>query len=202
MGKAANSLTPIGPYKLKPYQTLMKIHSLRPVPLLAAAVLAGMSLCFGDEPKSPKAGDSAPLVQAKDQDGKNWKLADFVGRKIVLLYFYPKDDTPGCTKEACAFRDNIGDLKKDKVEVVGVSFDTGESHQKFISKYNLNFPLLVDTDGKIADAYGVKMADRKMARRVSFLIGLDGNIAHVTDNPRPDPHLTEMKDAVEKMKKG
>jgi peroxiredoxin Q/BCP len=180
----------------------MKIHSLRPVPLLAAALLAGVSLCLAAESKMPKAGDKAPPIEAKDQDGKTWKLADVVGKKIVLLYFYPKDDTPGCTKEACAFRDNIGDLKKEKVEVVGVSFDSGESHQKFISKYNLNFPLLVDTDGKIAADYGVKMPERNMARRVSFLIGLDGNIAHVTDNPRPDPHLTEMKDAVEKMKKG
>src|SRR5438876_10452024 len=158
----------------------MKIQSLRPMPLLASALLAGISLCLGEEAKMPKVDDTAPAIEAKDQDGKTWKLADVVGKKIVLLYFYPKDDTPGCTKEACAFRDNIGDLKKDKVEVVGVSFDSAESHQKFISKYNLNFPLLVDTDGKIADAYGVKMADRKMARRVSFLIGLDGNIAHVT----------------------
>jgi len=112
-------------------------------------------------------------------------MADVAGKKIVLLYFYPKDDTPGCTKEACSFRDNIGDLKKDNIEVVGVSFDSPESHQKFISKYTLNFPLLADTDGKIADAYGVKMADRNMARRVSFLIGLDGKIAHVTDNQNP-----------------
>ena len=179
----------------------MKIHSLRPVPLLAATVLAGMSLCFGDESKLPKAGDNAPLVQAKDQDGKNWKLADFVGRKIVLLYFYPKDDTPSCTKEACAFRDNIGDLKKENVEIVGVSFDSPESHQKFISKYSLTFPLLADTDGKIAEAYGVKMPDKNMARRVSFLIGLDGKIAHVTDSPKPDPHLSEMKEAVAKLKK-
>jgi len=180
----------------------MKIQSFRPMPLLASALLAGISLCLGEEAKTPKVGDTAPAIEAKDQDGKTWKLADVVGKKIVLLYFYPKDDTPGCTKEACAFRDNIGDLKKDKVEVVGVSFDSAESHQKFISNHNLNFPLLVDTDGKIAEAYGAKMPQRNMARRVSFLIGLDGKIAHVTDNPKPDPHLTEMKEAVEKMKKG
>src|SRR5262245_61458299 len=83
----------------------------------------------------PKAGDKAPLVEGKDQNGKDWKLSDVVGKKVVLLYFYPKDDTPGCTKEACGFRDRIADLKKDNVEVVGVSFDSPESHQKFISKY-------------------------------------------------------------------
>ena len=180
----------------------MKIRSLRPAPLLAAAALAGVSLCFGGELSLPKVGDKAPLIEGKDQDGKSWKLADVVGKKIVLLYFYPKDDTPGCTKEACAFRDNIGDLKKDNVEVIGVSFDSAESHQKFISKYYLNFLLLADTDGKIAAAYGVKMPDKDMARRVSFLIGLDGNIVHVTDNKSADPHLTEMKEAVDKLKKG
>src|SRR2546425_2264170 len=171
----------------------MKIQSLRPMPLLASALLAGISLCLGEEAKMPKVGDTAPAIEAKDQDGKNWKLADFVGRKIVLLYFYPKDDTPGCTKEACAFRDNIGDLKKENVEIVGVSFDSPESHQKFISKYSLTFPLLADTDGKIAEAYGAKMSDRNMARRVSYLIGLDGKIAHVTDSPSADIHLSEMK---------
>ena len=144
----------------------------------------------------PKAGDPAPLIQGKDQDGKEWKLNQAVAKKIVLLYFYPKDDTPGCTKEACGLRDRMGDLKKDNVEVIGVSFDSGESHQKFISKYNLNFPLLADTDGKIADAYGVRMAGKNMARRVSFLIGKDGKIVHVTDNPKAEVHLEEMKDAV------
>jgi peroxiredoxin Q/BCP len=178
----------------------MKMRSLGRPPLMVAAAFL-VSLCLGDEPQMPKAGEKAPLIEGKDQDGKAWKLADLVGKKVVLLYFYPKDDTPGCTKEACAFRDNIGDLKKDNVEVIGVSFDSSESHQRFISKYNLTFPLLADTDGKIAAAYGVKMPDKNMARRVSFLIGLDGNIVHVTDNPKADPHLTEMKEAVEKVKK-
>ncbi len=150
---------------------------------------------------APKVGDAAPQIEAKDQDGKTWKLADEVGKKVVLVYFYPRDDTPGCTKEACGFRDRISDLKKYKVEVVGVSFDSAESHQKFISKYNLNFPLLVDTDGKIAEAYGTKMDGKSMARRVSFLIGLDGKIVHITDSPSADTHLAEMKEAVAKLKK-
>ena len=96
----------------------------------------------------------------------------------------------------------MGDLKKDNVQVIGVSFDSAESHQSFISKYNLNFPLLADTDGKIADAYGVrKEAGKNMARRVSFLIGKDGTIQHVTDTPSADIHLAEMKEAVEKLSK-
>src|SRR5713226_1436171 len=158
----------------------MKKHSSRLWLILAAAVCTG-ALCLGAAAQTPKVGDKAPLIEGKDQDGKTWKLADEVGKKVVLLYFYPKDDTPGCTKEACGFRDRIADLRKDNVEVVGVSFDSPESHQKFISKYNLNFPLLADTDGKIADAYGVRMTGKDMAKRTSFLIGLDGKIVHVTD---------------------
>src|ERR1043165_4326818 len=156
----------------------MKIHRVSLVAPLAAIFLAGGSVCQGQESKMPKVGDKAPLIEGKDQDGKTWKLADEVGKKIVLLYFYPKDDTPGCTKEACGFRDRIADLKKENVDVIGVSFDDAESHQKFISKFNLNFPLLADTDGKIADAYGTKMSGKNMARRVSFLIGKDGRIIH------------------------
>lgn len=182
----------------------MKIRTLRSVPLLAWAVIAGLSLCLADAAESAKlkVGDKAPLVQGTDQNGKTINLADLVGKKIVLLYFYPKDDTPGCTKEACGFRDGLEDLKKANVEVIGVSFDSAESHGKFISKYYLNFPLLADTDGKIADAYGAKMPNKNMARRVSFLIGMDGKIAHITDTGNADTHLAEMKDAVEKLKKG
>jgi peroxiredoxin Q/BCP len=180
----------------------MKIHSHRPIPLLAAAFIAGLSLFIADAAETPKVGDKAPLIQGKDQDGTDWKLADVVGKKVVLLYFYPKDETPGCTKEACGFRDRISDLKKDNVEVVGVSFDSGESHKAFIAKHDLNFRLLADTDGKIADAYGAKIPDKQMARRVSFLIGLDGKIVHVTDDRNADKHLAEMKEAVGKLKKG
>jgi len=177
-------------------------NSLLRLPLLAAGFLAAAGLSVAHAAETPKVGDKAPLIQGKDQDAKSWKLADAVGKKVVLLYFYPKDDTPGCTKEACGFRDRMEDLKKDKVEVIGVSFDSADSHQKFIAKHSLNFPLLADTDGKIAAAYGVKMPDKNMARRVSFLIGLDGKIAHVTDNRDADTHLSEMKEAVEKLKKG
>src|SRR4051794_31753564 len=162
---------------------------------LVAAVQAA------DSAKTPAVGDKAPLIQGKDQSGKTFKLADVVGKKVVLLYFYPKDETPGCTKEACGFRDRISDLKKQNVEVVGVSFDSSESHQKFIANHQLNFPLLADTDGKIAEEYGAKMKDRNMARRVSFLIGLDGKIVHITDKPSAETHLTEMQTAVDGLKK-
>src|ERR1041385_9281453 len=144
----------------------MKTKLLSALTVIAAAVLAVAA-------ETPKVGDKAPNFEAKDQDGKTVKLSDFAGKQTVLLYFYPKDDTPGCTKEACGFRDRLDELKKDGVAVLGVSRDDAESHKKFIAKHNLNFPLLVDTDGKITDVYGAGMQGRAMSRRVSFLIAKD-----------------------------
>jgi peroxiredoxin Q/BCP len=165
--------------------------------LLATPLLFVLTAKAGD---TLKPGDPAPNITAKDQDGKSYKLADFAGKQAVLVYFYPKDNTPGCTKEACGFRDRMEDLKKSKVQVLGVSFDTAASHQNFIAKYNLNFPLLVDTDGAIADAFGARKAPDKNARRVSFLIGVDGKIAHVTDSSSADTHLEEMQKAIAELK--
>jgi peroxiredoxin Q/BCP len=176
----------------------MKILAMQSLWYVAVALLFTLSVGFAEEPRLPQAGSLAPLVSGKNQEGKDWRLADAVGKRMVLLYFYPKDETPGCTKEACGFRDSIEDLKKFGVEIVGVSFDSAESHQKFIANHQLNFSLLADTDGKIADAYGVRMSGKSMARRVSFLIGKDGNILHVTDSPSADTHLAEMKAAAEK----
>ncbi len=154
-----------------------------------------------EEHKTPQVGDKAPLVQGQDQDGKTIKLADVVGKQLVLLYFYPKDDTPGCTIEACGWRDRMSDLQKDNVAVIGVSFDSADSHRQFREKYRLNFPLIVDSDGTIADTYGVRRAPgSKFDRRVSFLIGLDGRIAHITDTGAASVHLQEMQTAIAKMK--
>ena len=169
--------------------------------LLVAFLTLAASPGFAGETATPKVGDPAPAITGTNQDGKEWKLADCAGKKAVLLYFYPKDFTGGCTKEACGFRDQMPELAKGDVEVVGVSFDSSESHAKFIAQHKLNFTLLADTDGKIADAYGARIAGKDMARRVSFLIGTDGKIVHVTDSPSADTHLNEMKEAVAKLKK-
>jgi peroxiredoxin Q/BCP len=168
------------------------------IKLLLAALLISTTTLFAD---IPKAGDTAPTFAGKDQDGKTVSLADFAGKKTVLLYFYPKDFTGGCTKEACGFRDRMGELQTNNVEVVGVSFDSADSHKKFIEKYNLNFTLLADTDGKITDAYGVKMPVMNMSKRVSFLIGQDGKIIHVTDAMNPQTHFSEMQAAIAGLKK-
>jgi peroxiredoxin Q/BCP len=168
------------------------------IKLLLAALLISATTLFA---QMPKAGDTAPLIAGADQNDRDFKLADLIGKKVVLLYFYPKDFTGGCTKEACGFRDGFEDFATNNVEIVGVSFDSADSHLQFIAKYKLNFTLLADTDGKIADIYGVRMAGKNMARRVSFLIGLDGKIVHVTDAGNPDIHLAEMKAAIAGLKK-
>jgi len=131
-----------------------------------------------------KEGDKAPSFKAKDQTGKTVSLSDFKGKKLVL-YFYPKDDTPGCTKEACNFRDNYSMLKKKGFEVVGVSVDNEKSHQKFIDKYALPFTLLADSDKKIVNDYGVWGEKSFMGRkymgihRTTFIISEDGRIEKI-----------------------
>ena len=167
--------------------------------MLVVAGVAGLAVPTRAAPM-PKAADPAPRFAGLDQDGKTVALADLIGKKIVLLYFYPKDFTSGCTKEACGFRDRMGELQKDNVEVMGVSFDSAGSHQKFIAQYQLNFPLLADPDGKIVDLYGVRMDHLKLAHRVSFLIVLDGKIVHVTDAGSPGVHFDEMKAAIAALK--
>jgi peroxiredoxin Q/BCP len=156
---------------------------------------------FAAESQTPKVGDKAPLFEGKDQDGKTFKLADHLGQHSVLLYFYPKDNTPGCTTQACGLRDRMGELKKDNIEVIGVSMDTPESHKKFIADHNLNFSLVADTDGKITELYGARMEGRNLSRRVSFLIDKEGKIVHVTDVPSAATHLAEMKEATAKLAK-
>jgi peroxiredoxin Q/BCP len=142
-------------------------------------------------------GENAPVFTGHDQDGKKFKLGPKIGKEFVLLYFYSKDDTSGSIAGACAIRDRMIELKKRDVSVVGISFDKAGSHRNFSFKYNLNFPLLADTCGEIADAYGVRMWPRReMARPVSVLIDLNGKIARVTDSPDPAVQLREMETAL------
>ena len=131
-----------------------------------------------------KAGDKAPDFTAKDQNGQTVSLADFKG-KMVILYFYPKDDTPGCTAEACDFRDNYQFLLSKGFQVIGVSTDDEKSHKKFVSKYSLPFPLIADTDQKIVESYGVWGEKNMYGKiymgtiRTTFVINADGVIQYV-----------------------
>ncbi len=146
---------------------------------------------------SLKPGDVAPAFSAQSNGGKTVSLADFKG-KNVILYFYPKDDTPGCTKEACAFRDQFASFKKKGAVVLGVSVDPVKAHDKFVEKYQLPFPLLADVDKKIVTAYGVWGEKTFMGRkyqgvhRVTFLIGPEGRIKHIWPKVKPEEHATEV----------
>jgi thioredoxin-dependent peroxiredoxin len=144
-----------------------------------------------------KEGDTAPDFATRDERGQTVKLSDLRGERVVL-YFYPKDDTPGCTKEACSFRDNFQDLKAAGIRVLGVSLDTEESHQAFISKYNLPFTLLSDTDHAVSDAYGVygeqTWGDKKYmgVQRKTFLIDEGGRIRKIFDKVNVEQHADEV----------
>ena len=147
-----------------------------------------------------KEGDKAPAFTSKDQDGNPVKLSDFKGQRVVL-YFYPKDDTPGCTKEACSFRDADDVYRKKGIKVFGVSTDDEKSHQKFISKFQLPFDLLADTDKSIVESYGVwgekSMYGKKYmgTNRKTFLIDENGKIAKIFDKVNVEQHADEVLEA-------
>jgi peroxiredoxin Q/BCP len=147
-----------------------------------------------------KEGDKAPDFSAKDQDGNDVSLAGLKGQRVVL-YFYPKDDTPGCTKEACSFRDSNDVYREKNIRVLGVSTDSEKSHQKFISKFNLPFTLLADTDKKIVEDYGVwgekSMYGKKYmgTNRKTFLIDEQGQIKKVFDKVNVSEHAGEVLEA-------
>ena len=144
-----------------------------------------------------KEGTVAPTFTAKNADGETVRLKDLRGQKVVL-YFYPKDDTPGCTKEACSFRDAFADFKKRGIEVLGVSVDSEASHKKFAAKYKLPFTLLADPNHAIADAYGVYGEKKFMGRtylgvkRITFLIDEKGKIKKVFEKVKPEEHAREV----------
>lgn len=142
-------------------------------------------------------GDKAPAFTAATNGGGTVKLADFQGQNVIL-YFYPKDDTPGCTKEACAFRDQYAAFKKKGAVVLGVSVDPVKAHDKFVEKYQLPFTLLADVDKRIVADYGVWGPKMFMGRkylgvhRVTFLIGPDGRIKKIWPKVKPEEHAAEV----------
>jgi len=145
-------------------------------------------------------GKKAPAFALKDQDGQTHRLSDYAGRPIVL-YFYPKDDTPGCTKEACAFRDLLPRFKKGRAAVFGISILDEASKAKFAGKYDLNFPLLADPDHEVAEKYGVWQKRSLYGRsfmgiaRTTYLIDAEGRIARRWDNVKVDGHAEAVLDA-------
>lgn len=144
-----------------------------------------------------KVGDLAPTFSAATNGGSRASLADFKGKQVIL-YFYPRDDTPGCAKEACAFRDHFAEFKKKGAVVLGVSVDPVKAHDKFVEKFRLPFALLADEDKQIVQAYGVWGRKSFMGRkymgthRVTFLIGPDGRIKNIWPKVRPAEHAEEV----------
>lgn len=147
-----------------------------------------------------KVGDKAPQFTSKNQNGEEIKLSDFQGKKVIL-YFYPKDNTPGCTTEACNFRDNYQSLLKDGFKVIGVSIDSEQSHQKFISKFELPFNLVSDEDKKIVEDYGVWVEKNMYGKkymgtaRTTFIIDEKGIIQHIikkVDNKNASQQIRDL----------
>ncbi len=146
-------------------------------------------------------GRKAPAVRLNDQNGTTHTLADYAGRPVVL-YFYPKDDTPGCTTESCAFQDNLPKFKSGKAAVLGVSILDEKSKAKFAAKHGLTFPLLADADHDVAEKYGVWQEKSRYGRkymgivRTTYLIGPDGKVAKRWDNVKVEGHAEEVLEAV------
>jgi peroxiredoxin Q/BCP len=179
----------------------------RPTPrgalVKSVALSAVLSLVFaGTNVMSAelKVGDPAPDFTVKDDQGKDWKSSEHYGKNVVVVYFYPADTTGGCTKQACAYRDDLPKLKEAGIEVVGVSGDSVKNHQLFKQKENLNFALLADTDGKVAKAFGVPVTEGEKtvkatvngkeetlvrtvtAKRWTFIVGKDKKIAYINQS--------------------
>lgn len=166
--------------------------------LLLIALIGYRSYAFAGD--LLQIGNDAPEFKLKDAKGQMHLLSDYVGQ-FVVLYFYPKDDTPGCTKEACQFRDDLAQLEKLSAKVIGVSVDDSESHTKFAEKYHLPFPLLADTDGKVAKSYGAlnDLILIKIAKRYTFLINPKGKIAKIYTNVDTSKHSQQIIDDLKQL---
>jgi peroxiredoxin Q/BCP len=149
-------------------------------------------------------GKKAPAFSLKDQNGEARRLSDYAGRPVVL-YFYPKDDTPGCTKEACSFTDTLAKFKSSKAAVLGVSILDEKSKAKFADKYKIGFPLLADAEHEVSEKYGTWQKKSRYGRsymgivRTTFLIDRDGKVAKRWDNVKVDGHAEEVLAAVDKL---
>jgi peroxiredoxin Q/BCP len=175
----------------------------RALVVTAGLMLASANASIFAQENELKTGDTAPSFSLVDQHGRTHALADYRGRWVVL-YFYPRDDTPGCTTEACRFRDEYKVLLSRDAQVLGVSNDDRESHERFAKKYSLPFPLLADTDGEASRAYGSywSLGPVRFARRHTFIIDPAGRVAEIWRKVDPDRHSAEILAALEKLQAG
>lgn len=186
--------------------------------IVAAALCLTLGLRAADDGKGVKVGDKAPVFEGTDDQGKTWKSTDHVGKKVVVVYFYPADFTGGCTKQACSFRDDFTKLSDKGVEVVGISGDSAKTHELFKKEHKLPFTLLADEKGEIATKFGVpvKVGAAKAKAKVdgkdlevergatiqrwTFVIGKDGTIVHKNDKVKAAEDSKEILDVVGKQK--
>jgi len=156
-------------------------------------ILTATSIAKEDSKVVLKVGDTAPDFKLKDDTGKWRTLSEFKGKQVVV-YFYPKDDTPGCTKEACSFRDNYKGFEENGIIVLGISYDSPESHKEFKEKYNLPFILLSDEKKKVARAYGAYRGLTKalFPKRITFLINNEGKVMHIFEEVTVTEHANEV----------
>ena len=165
--------------------------------MVAAALLLGLSCAWA---ALPAAGTPAPAFSLADQSGKTRTLAEFRG-KWVVLYFYPKDDTPGCTEEACKFRDDIFALAQMGAQVIGVSLDDSASHAQFAKKYSLPFPLLADLSGAVTASYGALPQGSRYAKRYTFLVDPAGIVAKTYTSVETSRHSIEVIEDLKRLTK-
>ncbi len=173
------------------------IRNLFLVSVLFCAALFAFACSSGNLLKE---GDRAPDFTLQSQDGSEVKLSDLLTRGYVVLYFYPKDDTPGCKKEACAFRDLNQEFRSEGAEIVGISVDDVASHKQFHGKYSLNFTILADPDKKVTEMYGVK-STLGLAKRVTFVIDENGIIKKVFPDVDVAAHATEVLSLIKSLHK-
>ena len=183
------------------------------------ALAAAFATFAATDEKPVEVGDQAPEFTATDDQGKKWKSTDFVGKKTLVVYFYPADLTGGCTAQACAFRDDMGELKKHGVEVVGVSGDSPENHRIFKRVHNLNFTLLADEKGDVAKAFGVptrpggtfdpeikgekfSLTTDVRAQRWTFVVGPDGKVVYKNDKVKPAEDSKAVLEVIRKLERG
>jgi thioredoxin-dependent peroxiredoxin len=176
---------------------MMRLPHLLGSALLAAALLLGVSCARA---ALPAVGTPAPEFGLADHSGKTRTLAEFRG-KWVVLYFYPKDDTPGCTEEACKFRDDVSTLDQTGAQVVGVSLDDSASHAQFAKKYSLPFPLLADPSGAVTRSYGALPRGGRYAERYTFLIDPAGKVAKVYTTVETSRHSVEVIEDLKRLSK-
>lgn len=152
---------------------------------------------FGTSQAAPKVGDKVPDVSAPLSDGTTFHLHEWLSKAPLVLYFYPKDDTPGCTTEACGLRDDIAAFRDLKATVVGASYDSIESHKKFIAKYQLPFPLISDHEKTVSKMFGV--SGLLFPTRATFIIGKDGTLLYANLSVKPKTHSQEIREELAKI---